>query len=100
MTAAIAAGEGAVACELMTERGREVMLRFGRQAGGDEIEDCAAAVPAAASLGFDPGDYRIAPSDVSVDADGAGAEAKCDYGAFILERTEDGWRIDMPWCVH
>ena len=31
MTAAIAAGEGAVACELMTDRGQQAMIRFGRQ---------------------------------------------------------------------
>src|SRR6185312_15207235 len=56
MTAAIAAGEGAVACELMTEGGQDVMLRVGRQAGGQDVADCAAAVPAAESAGYDPGD--------------------------------------------
>jgi hypothetical protein len=98
MTTAIAAGEGAVACELMTERGQEVMLRIGRQTGG-EVADCAAAVPAAAGVGFDPGDYRITPKDVSAGAEGA--EARCDDGgAFLLERTEEGWRVNTPWCTH
>jgi hypothetical protein len=97
MTAAIAAGEGAVACELMTERGQRVMLRIGRQAGGQDVADCAAAVPAAESAGYDPGDFRIKPADVSAGAEGA--EADCDLeGAFILERTDDGWRVDVPFC--
>jgi len=99
MTAAIAAGEGAVACELMTEAGQDVMLRVGRQAGGPDISDCAAAVPAAESAGYDPGDFRITPGDVAIDGDAA--EAKCDLdGAFMLERTDEGWRVDVPHCNH
>ena len=99
MTAAIAAGEGAVACELMTEAGQDVMLRVGRQAGGPDISDCAAAVPAAESAGYDPGDFRITLGDVAIDGDAA--EAKCDLdGAFMLERTDGGWRVDVPHCNH
>jgi hypothetical protein len=99
MTAAIAAGEGAVACELMTEGGQDVMLRVGRQAGGQDVADCAAAVPAAESAGYDPGDFRITPGDVAIDGDAA--EARCDLdGAFMLERTGEGWRVDVPYCNH
>ncbi len=99
MTAAIAAGEGAVACELMTEGGQDEMLRVGRQAGGPDISDCAAAVPAAESAGYDPGDFRITPGDVAIDGDAA--EAKCDLGgAFMLARTGEGWRVDVPHCNH
>lgn len=99
MTTAIAAGDGETACALMSDAGQRIMLRIGRQAGGTDVADCAAAVPAAASFGFDPGDYRIAPADVSAGAEGA--EAGCDdYGAFILSRTDGGWRVDTPWCAH
>jgi hypothetical protein len=83
----------------MTERGQSTMLRIGRQAGGDDVVDCAAAVPAASAFGFDPGDFRITTRDVSIDAGGSSAEAGCNYGAFLLERTEEGWRVDAPWCV-
>jgi hypothetical protein len=100
MTAAIAAGEGATACALMTEKGQRVMLRIGRQTGG-EVADCAAAVPAAAGLGFDPGDYRITAAQVELSGNPpSSAEAKCDYGAFLLAHTEEGWRVNTPWCAH
>jgi hypothetical protein len=99
MTAAIAAGEGAVACELMTKAGQDAMLRVGRQAGGPDVADCAAAVPAAESAGYDPGDFRITPGDVTIDGDAA--EAKCDLdGAFMLERTDESWRVGVPYCNH
>ena len=100
MTAAIAAGEGAVACELMTEKGRRIMLRVGRQAGGADVGDCAAAVPVAEAAGYDPGDFRITVGDVSIPADSPDhAEATCDLdGAFLLDRTEAGWRVAVPFC--
>jgi hypothetical protein len=99
-TAAIAGGDGATACVLMTERGQQLMIRFGRQAGGEEIADCAAAVPAASALGFDPGDYRVTAAEVAISGNPpTSAEAKCDYGAFPLERTDEGWRVNAPWCV-
>ncbi|HET6831222.1 MAG TPA: hypothetical protein VFH44_07715 [Solirubrobacterales bacterium] len=100
MTAAIAAGDGATACGLMTERGQRVMLQIGRQAGGEEVADCAAAVPAASSFGFDPGDYRVTAAEVAISGNPpSSAEANCDYGAFQLERTDEGWRVNAPWCV-
>jgi hypothetical protein len=100
MTAAIAAGDGATACALMTVRGQRTMLRIGRQAGGEEVADCAAAVPAASALGFDPGDYRIAAAEVAISGStDMSAEAKCAYGAFLLEHTDEGWRVNAPWCV-
>ena len=58
MTAAIAAGDGATACELMT-----------------------------------------APEVVISGNPPSSAEAKCDYGAFLLELTDEGWRVNSPWCV-
>lgn len=97
MTAAIAAGDGETACALMTGHGQQVMLRIGRQAAGQDVGDCPAAVPAAGSAGYDPGDFRIRPADVSAGAEGA--EADCDLeGAFILVRTDEGWRVDVPFC--
>ena len=40
-------------------------------------------MPAAEAVGFDPGDFRVKPADVSAGAEGA--EANCDLqGAFIL----------------
>jgi len=102
MTAAIAAGDGELACGLMTDRGRQIMLRVGRQAGGPEIADCAAAVPVAEAAGYDPGDYRITVGDVSIPARSRDrAEATCDLdGAFQLDRTDVGWRVATPFCSH
>jgi hypothetical protein len=98
MTAAIAAGDGATACGLMTEKGQRTMLRIGRQADG-LVSDCAAAVPAASAFGFDPGDFRVTTADVKIGPRGSSAEAECDYGALLLERTDEGWRVEAPWCV-
>jgi hypothetical protein len=103
MTAAIAAGEGAMACALMTEKGQRVMLAAGRQAatGPEPVDDCEAAVPAAEAAGFDPGDFRVTVGDVSVGRNGRQAEAECDLGgAFILNRTDAGWRAATPFCNH
>ncbi len=97
MTAAIAGGDGEAACGLMTEHGQEAMLEMGRQAATGPVDDCVAAVPAAQAAGFDPGDFRITEGDVSVGAEDA--EARCDLsGSFILTRTEEGWRVDVPYC--
>jgi hypothetical protein len=103
MTAAIAAGDGATACALMTEEGQRVMLAAGRQAatGPEPVDDCEAAVPAAEAAGFDPGDFRVTVGDVVVGSRGTAAEARCDLGgAFILERTDAGWRVATPFCNH
>lgn len=102
MTAAIAAGDGAAACGLMTEGGQRIMLGVGRQAAGSGIGDCAAAVPAAESIGYDPGDFRVTVGDVSIPADSPNrAEAACDLGgAFLLERSDAGWRVGTPFCSH
>jgi len=101
MTAAIAAGDGEIACALMTERGQRRMLAAGRQAasGAEPVDGCEAAVPVVEAAGFDPGDFRITPGDVSVDR--AYADAACDLGgSFILTRTDAGWRVDSPYCNH
>lgn len=102
MTAAIAAGDGATACALMTEQGRRVIVRIGRQAatGPDPVDDCAAAVPAAAAVGYDPGDYRVTVRDVSIEPGPDHAQANCEFrGVFLLERTDGAWRVDIPYCV-
>lgn len=101
MTAAIAAGDGATACALMTERGQRVMVRFGRQAAGaGAIASCADAVPAAADAGYDPGDFRVTVGDVSVEPGPDEAQVNCEFrGAFVLARTDAGWRVDIPYCV-
>ncbi len=99
MTGAIAAGDGELACGLMTDAGQALMLEMGRQAGGDEVTGCEAAVPAVEAIGFDPGDFRVKPADVSAGAEGA--EANCDLqGAFILTWTDAGWRVDVPYCSY
>ena len=101
MTAAIAAGEGALACELMTARAQRIMLAAGRQAatGPEPVDDCAAAVPSAEAAGYDPGDFRIKVGDVRVSGDRA--VARCDLdGEFALVRDDAGWRVDVPYCNH
>ena len=102
MTAAIAAGEGAVACGLMTDRGQRAFIRIGGQVPGSEgVDSCQAAAPALAGSGYDPGDYRITLRDVSIDSENPDrAQANCDLrGAFLLLRTADGWRVSAPFCV-
>lgn len=102
MTVAIAGGEGEIACGLMTEEGQQVMLKVGRQVGGADVADCAAAVPVAEALGYDPGDFSIKVADVSISGDSPdSAEATCDLdGAFLLDRTDAGWRVAVPFCSH
>ena len=99
MTGAIAAGDGELACGLMTESGQAAMVRIGRQAAGDEVTGCEAAVPAAEAVGFDPGDFRVKVGDVAVAGDTA--SARCDLdGEFPLVRSDAGWRVDVPYCNH
>ncbi|MCB0876243.1 MAG: hypothetical protein R2718_00645 [Solirubrobacterales bacterium] len=99
MTGAIAAGDGELACGLMSEQGRAIMLDAGRQAGGEEVGDCESAVPAAEAMGFDPGDFRVEVGDVSVGGDAA--TVRCDIdGEFALVREDAGWRVDVPYCNH
>jgi hypothetical protein len=102
MTAAIADGEGEIACGLMTDRGQQAFIRIGGQVPGSEgIDSCEAVAPALAGYGYDPGDYRITSGDASIDPeDPDRAQANCDLrGAFLLLRTADGWRVSIPFCV-
>lgn len=101
MTAAIAAGDGPLACSLMTDKGRQAMLEAGRQAatGPDPVDTCETAVPAAEAAGFDPGDYRVKSGEVRVAGDTA--TVRCDLdGEFALVREDAGWRVDVPYCNH
>ena len=101
MTGAIAAADGEQACGLMSELGQERMVRIGRQVGGEGVTTCTAAVPAVEATGFDPGDFRVTPSDVFLDEENPDqASANCDLrGAFLVERTDAGWRVSAPACV-
>jgi hypothetical protein len=101
MTGAIAAGDGELACGLMTELGQQRMVRIGRQVGGEEVTTCTAAVPAVEATGFDPGDFRVTPNDVSLDEENLDqGQANCDLrGAFLVVRTEVGWRVSAPACI-
>ncbi len=101
MTGAIAAGDGELACGLMTEQGQQRMVRIGRQAGGEEVTTCTAAVPAVEAAGFDPGDFRVTTRDVFLKDDNPSiGQANCDLrGAFLVVRTDAGWRVDVPACV-
>ncbi|MEZ5075341.1 MAG: hypothetical protein R2691_10980 [Solirubrobacterales bacterium] len=99
MTAAIAAGDGEIACALMTERGQRRMVRIGRQVSAG-VDTCAAAVPAVAGFGYDPGDFRVSVRDVSIGPGPDHAQANCELrGGFLLERSAAGWRVDAPACV-
>jgi hypothetical protein len=100
MTAAIAAGEGAVACELMTDRGQQAMIRFGRQVFDTEgVDSCEQAVPVVADAGYDPGDFRVTVRDVSIEPGTDRAQVNCEFrGGFLLLHTSDGWRVNIPYC--
>jgi hypothetical protein len=101
MTGAIAAGNGELACGLMSEQGQQRMVRIGRQVGGDAVTGCIDAVPAVEATGFDPGDFRVTTRDVFLDEENPDrGQANCDLrGAFLVVRTEAGWRVDVPACV-
>ena len=101
MTGAIAAGDGELACGLMSELGQQRMVRIGRQVGGEELTTCTAAVPAVEGTGFDPGDFRVTPNDVFLDEENPDqGQANCDLrGAFLVVRTEAGWRVSAPACI-
>lgn len=102
MTEAIAAGDGDGACELMTERGQRALVRaVGTVPGVTGTEICADAVPILAENGYDPGDFRMLPGDVSPDPDNRDHMwAQCDLrGAFLALGTDDGWRVDIPFCA-
>jgi len=99
MTAAIAAGDGEIACALMTGRGQRRMLRFGRQVSAG-VDTCEAAVPAVAGSGYDPGDFRVTVRDVAIEPGHDRAQANCEFrGGYLLVRTAAGWRVDAPACV-
>ena len=101
MTGAIAAGDGELACGLMTELGQQRMIRIGRQVGGEGVTTCIDAVPAVEATGFDPGDFRVTPKDVFLDEENPDqGQANCDLrGAFLVVRTEAGWRVSAPACI-
>ena len=109
---AVVAGEGDVACSLLTARGQELVQRLPAQVGPGStggVDGCSEAVDEWASrLASDERrDAFLAansyePGDVSIDKDNVDkAQVSCEFrGAIFVERDEDGvWRIAVPGCV-
>lgn len=96
---AMAAGDGEAACPLLSDQGQEILIRVTSRAGDAEVDSCEEAVAAVGETEFSPGIVDPAPENVILHEDGS-AELDCRHrGAFLLNHTEDGWRIGAPYCV-
>ena len=101
MTAAIARGGGGeLACGLMTEEGQRDHAQDGppgRRGGDRRLRRCGSDLPS--PIGFDPGDFRITAGERDRPRrQTAPRPTAISSGAFLLARTDDGWRVDVPFC--
>ena len=105
VTEAMEEGDGDLACSLISERGQEVLVRIFR----DEMPEadagsCEEAVETIGEDDLDIGDPQSGIENVTLYRGGGEtrdtAQVNCrTRGAFILRRTDDGWRAGAPYCV-
>ncbi len=96
---AMAAGDGEAACPLLSDQGQEILIRVTSRAGDAEIDSCEDAVAAVGETEFSTDTVDPAPENVTLYENGS-AELYCRHrGAWLLNHTEDGWRVGAPYCV-
>lgn len=103
VTDAMADGDGDLACSLISDPGRDALVKVFREGMPEAgVGSCEEGVEAIGEKGYDTGGVLRTARDVEVYYEDTPdtAQMPCrPRGAFILQRTDEGWRVGAPFCV-